>query len=333
MCRPCLYNNPMNARKKDFRSKALAAVDGTYFIYFCIFSAVKKWESDSPYAHVLKSAEETDQNNLPDLTKYTDFQKILSNTISFKFSFIEDLIGKAVEELNPDTDKIYKVFSIDSPIKNNWRKKIYPSYKAQRKESKKAFDISKAMMFAKNLICNTFDISQLDYVVTEIKDAEGDDILATVMKDLDGFDTKVLIASDRDFLQLDNVSQYDLFGSKKEILPKLRESDGIALTPKEFLILKILVGDVADNIPKCFSKIGEKKAIKLIKDPRLLREKLEADQIAASQFLLNQKIISFDYIPDSLKDVIVSYVKGRFEELDMIEDKSYDFISSDLMAL
>lgn len=82
----------------------------------------------------------------------------------------------------------------------------------------------------------------------------------------------VLIASDRDFVQLENVHQLNLFGKVVEC--KLADE---VVTPREYLLAKVLLGDGADNIHKVFAKVGDKRALKLIRDKAELKKKLMED--------------------------------------------------------
>lgn len=317
----------------NYKNKVLVAVDGSYLLYFSIHGAVKRWQKYSLNGKFLKDPEETDQSNLPDLTIYSDFCKFLEDSLVKKLDNIESIINNAIEANDIDPDIIQKVFSLDSPIYNNWRKKIFPEYKAQRKVSPKAFNVNKIMAYAENLLRNKLNIEEhMGYSIIKIDTAEGDDILATVLQDLDDYQLKILIASDKDFLQLNGVVQFDLFGAKKEILPKLKEEAGVTLTNREYLILKILIGDGADNIPGCFDGVGEKRAIKLIKNRDLLKERLCEDQTAANQFVLNQKIISFKNIPDRLRQTILTEVKSKFKRIEE-ESERPEFDVSDLMQL
>ena len=49
------------------------------------------------------------------------------------------------------------------------------------------------------------------------------------------------------------------------------EVAGDKVTPEEFLLVKILLGDVSDNIAKVFKGVGPKKAMKLVHDKARLK--------------------------------------------------------------
>lgn len=111
------------------------------------------------------------------------------------------------------------------------------------------------------------------YKFISVPGAEADDIIAVAMqKCSDNYDLKVLIASDHDFVQIDGISQIDLFGKRVEC--KIGKEE---VTPQEYLLGKILLGDGSDNIKKVFSGIGQKRVIGLIRDKDKLKSLLKED--------------------------------------------------------
>ena len=80
----------------------------------------------------------------------------------------------------------------------------------------------------------------------------------------------MLVASDHDYLQIDGIKQYDLFG--KEITRTLGDEE---VSSSDFLLGKILMGDKSDNIQQVFTKCGPKTALKLVKDKALLKKMLQ----------------------------------------------------------
>lgn len=295
------------------KNKALLVIDGSYFMHFTIASAVARWEKYSAIAKtVLKPAKETDQNNLPNLTAYPDFCKFLENRITQKLSDVDTMISEQYQDELDRVDILHKIFTIDSSVKNNWRKKAYPSYKAQRKLEPKQYNIKAVMNYAESLIRNKLDLEgSLNYNIINVDDAEGDDIIATVLTKLENYSIKILVASDRDFLQLEGINQIDLFGSPKTPLPELCKKKNTTISPKEYLLIKTIIGDKADNIPSCFNKVGEVKALALVKNKEQLKQKLKENNQAAEQFMLNKKLIDFSYIPNELTAIILEQVNKK----------------------
>lgn len=79
----------------------------------------------------------------------------------------------------------------------------------------------------------------------------------------------VIIASDKDFLQIDGVRQINMFGQ----IPVRKVADE-EVDAKTYLNVKILTGDGADNIHRVFERVGQKRALKLVRDKAKLKEML-----------------------------------------------------------
>lgn len=193
------------------------------------------------------------------------------------------------------------VFAMDDATSCSFRKKLYPQYKAQRKLAPKQFDMGAVRRWLQTVVFRDLELEEKHgYRFVAVPGAEGDDIVATVFKSCsDGYALKILVASDHDFLQLEGVEQIDMFG--REIKPKIGD---VEVSPRDFLLGKILLGDGSDNIPKVFAGIGPKKVMPLIQDRQKLREKLEADAEATRRYLLNKKLVAFSEIPVELSEKI-----------------------------
>lgn len=178
-------------------------------------------------------------------------------------------------------DKIDIVFAMDDFTSNGFRKAMYPQYKAQRKLTPKQFDMGKVKRYIYDVIFKELELEEkYGYKFISVPGAEADDIIAVAMqKCSDDYDLKVLIASDHDFVQIDGISQIDLFGKRVEC--KIGKEE---VTPQEYLLGKILLGDGSDNIKKVFSGIGQKRVMGLIRDKDKLKTLLKEDQEAARRF-------------------------------------------------
>lgn len=208
---------------------------------------------------------------------------------------------------------------MDDFTAKNFRKDLYPSYKAQRKFTPKQFDIFKVRNYVFDVIFKELELEEkYGYKFVSVEGAEADDIIATIInKCSDDYQLKVLFASDHDFIQLEGVKQLDLFG--KEIVSKI---GSIKVTNEEYLLGKILLGDGSDNIPKVFPKIGEKRVISLIRDKERLKKMLKENQAAAYQYELNKKLISFSEIPKMLTDKIIEVVNAALYSNDILNEES-----------
>ena len=303
------------------QDKFLILVDQSYFLYYTIFGAISEFSSKYPQlaAHWIKPAEEVDQANLPDLTACSEFTKILRKFVMKRFETIDWLTKRNFQQELDLADRIDILFCDDDYVSNNFRKKIYPEYKAQRKLGKKSYDMFKIRNFVTNVIFNELDIYK-NYNFIRVDGAEGDDVIACILKNFkDEYSTIVLYASDHDFLQIDGIHQYDLFGKEAK-----RQVAGLDVTANEYLLAKILLGDGADNISKVFDKVGPKKALKLIRDKNALKAKLKESQDSAKQYLLNKKLIAFSEIPKELEDKIVKEAHEKLYKNDILNEATTD---------
>lgn len=65
------------------KSKALVIVDASYFMYYLVYGAVTEFKKKASIeaSCLIKSAEETDQKNLPDLLVSDTFKRILKKFV------------------------------------------------------------------------------------------------------------------------------------------------------------------------------------------------------------------------------------------------------------
>lgn len=285
----------------------LCVIDASYFRYFIAFGAVSKFQKDflEEASVWIKPPEECDQKNLPNLLNCDTFKQILVKQTMKRLETV-DYIAKANFQDELDcADKIDIVFAMDDRLKNNFRLALYPAYKGQRKLIKRSYNVFAITDYITDIIFKDLDVeNRYGYHFVKVPGAEGDDVIATTLMNFkDRYATTMLIASDRDFLQIEGVREFDMLG--REVKRTLGDQE---VTADEFLLGKILMGDKSDNISQVFKKCGPKTALKLVKDKAELRKRLNESQDASKQFLLNKKIISFKEIPKELTDAIIEKV-------------------------
>lgn len=313
----------------DNSNNILIIVDFSYWQYFTCFGAVsffqKKYPQDAAYW--IKPAEEVDQKNLPNLLNCDNFKKVLKRYVMKRLETIDQLTKANFQNEIDSANRIDILFAMDDFLTKNFRKDLYLEYKATRITTPKSYNVYAIKKYITDVIFKELELEKnYDYHMLMVEGAEADDVIACVCKNLaKDYMKTILYASDKDFLQLENVEQFNLFGQKVE--PKLCN---ILITPKEYLNCKILLGDGSDNIAKVFSGVGPKKALKLIHDTKTLKEKLSKDQNARKQFKLNKKLISFDEIPIELEKHIVEKANTLLYENEVL-NSSIDF--KDFMSL
>ena len=294
----------------DKLNRILVAADCSNFEYVCINSALKYWKDkySEEYSFTLKPAEETDQDNLPNLLNSDTFRRVLSKNVQMK---LEGLIW-IVKNNHPSevsmSDGMDFIFTRDDRLHNNFRKLKYPEYKAQRKLMKRQFDVFSAMEYIHDVIFKELDIEKLGFKIIGVKDCESDDIIAVMMNRFKNYFCRILISSDRDFLQLEDVYQYDNFGN--EIICGFKHGGQfIEMTPKNYLLWKILKGDTADNIKNVLPRCGDVTAYKLLQDKDKLKKMLMENKEAAKNYSLNKYLIDFNSIPQDVSDRIYEELK------------------------
>ena len=311
--------------------KFLIVIDGSYFYYTCLFAATKDFIEKYPSeaAQWIKPVEECDQNNLPNLINCEAYRKMLKRVVMWRLESIDNIAKNNFQKELDNADTIDIVFAIDDKLTHSFRKDLYPEYKAQRALVKRQYKIQPIKDYIVDVIFKELEIeNHYGYHLVKVAGAEGDDVIATtLMKLKDNYLGTLLIASDHDFLQIDGIREFDIFGKEAK-----RQLGGEDVSAKDYLIGKILMGDRSDNIKQVFTRCGPKTALKLVKDKDLLKKMLADDASSASRFALNKKIISFNDIPNELSTKILENVNlALYKNSVLNKHKKQDW--SDIMIL
>jgi 5'-3' exonuclease len=206
--------------------------------------------------------------------------------------------------------------------KNNWRKKVFEYYKASRKKNRDDSSIDWASLYECMDILRTELDQFFPYAVLKVEHCEADDIVGTLAKwsqtndlqetmfDEDSPKPFLIMSRDSDFIQLQkypNVKQYSPV-DKKWIKPNR--------SPELDLYEKIICGDPGDGIPNFLSDddtfVTEGKRQKSVYQAKLevwlthqSKYFCTTDQLKKN-FERNQKLISFDYIPEDIQEDIIN---------------------------
>ena len=127
----------------------------------------------------------------------------------------------------------------------NWRKSVYPQYKANRAKGREESTMDWQQIFkwihdVKDEIRENFP-----YRVVHVDTAEADDIIAVLARESDPFERHIIISSDKDFVQLHTITglkQYDPIRKR-----------WITGDPAESLLEKVFYGDKGDGVPNILS--------------------------------------------------------------------------------
>lgn len=314
----------------DKKDRFLEVVDGSYFSYFVLFGAVSEFQKRMSDVAVtwIKPPEEVDQAHLPDLLNCEEFKKILKQ---FTMKRLETIDWIAKENFQDEIDMasgVDIIFAMDDRVSYSFRKKLYPEYKAQRALVKRSFQLQPIKDYITNVLFKELEVEEKHgYRLVKVEGAEGDDVIATTLMNFkDKYLAAMLVASDHDFLQIDGVREFDLFGREAK-----RDLGGEEVSADDYLLGKILMGDKSDNIKQVFPKCGPKTALKWTKDKSALKTTLKESQDASSRYLLNKKIISFKEIPNELTEAILEKVNAALYTSEPINDATIDL--RDFMTL
>ncbi|MCH5159338.1 MAG: DNA polymerase I [Clostridiales bacterium] len=167
------------------------------------------------------------------------------------YGFINILL-KALADYTPD--KLIVAFDMRG---HNFRKDIYPEYKANRHGMPD--DLAAQMPILHELL------EALSIAVVEKAGVEADDIIGTISSATDC--DSLIVSGDRDMLQLVSDKVTILLTKKgvtevETVTPDVLKS-AYGLTPKQVIEYKALRGDTSDNIPGVRG-VGEKTAMSLL---------------------------------------------------------------------
>ncbi len=163
------------------------------------------------------------------------------------------MLLKIFREQKPDLCAV--CFDAPGPT---FRDKIYPEYKATRKEIdpelRSQFPLSRDVVKAMNL------------ALLEVPGYEADDIIATLARraEKDGFES-VIVSGDKDILQLVNDNIKVLNESKNTFFDEKKVKEAWGVAPAQIQDILMLIGDHSDNVPGV-PGVGEKTAVKWIQD-------------------------------------------------------------------
>lgn len=188
------------------------------------------------------------------------------NRAYFAMPMLNDSEGRNVNAVYGFVNILLKVLQDYSPNKlivafdlrgKNFRKEIYPEYKANR--AGMPDDLAAQMPILHELL------AAMKISVVEKGGIEADDIIGTISAAFDG--DSYIVSGDRDMFQLVSDRVTVLFTKRGvtdvEIVTPSSLMSNYNLTPKQIVEYKALRGDTSDNIPGV-KGVGEKTAIQLL---------------------------------------------------------------------
>lgn len=200
------------------------------------------------------------------------------------------------------------VFACDD--KENWRKEIFPYYKANRKKDRTTSKIDWHMLLDYlNIIKEEFK-ENLPYKFLQVSTAEADDIIASLVMTVTD-ESKLIYSSDGDFVQLLAYPNTALYSPR--LKKQIKDVD-----PHKYLLEHVMEGDTSDGVPNMLSpdtclveKVRQKSLTSKIKAKYL--QALSVGQMPFTEnqkqyFLRNRQMIDLKYIPiNILEEAMVQY--------------------------
>ena len=231
------------------------------------------------------------------------------NRAYYAVPVLNDNKGRNVNAVYGFINILLKVLADYSPSKlivafdmrgHNFRKDIYPDYKANRHGMPD--DLAAQMPILHELL------AALKVAVVEKAGVEADDIIGTISSCFNG--DSLIVSGDRDMLQLVSDKVTVLLTKKgvtevETVTPEVLKSS-YGLAPKQVIEYKALRGDTSDNIPGVRG-VGEKTAMTLLEkygDIDNLYQNVESEKGALRDKLVEGKDMA--YVSRQLATIVTS---------------------------
>ena len=219
---------------------------------------------------------------------------------------LRHMILNSIRSYNHKFKNEYGEMIIACDAGNNWRREVFPYYKANRKKNREKSELNWTQIFETlNKVRDELK-AFFPYRVVHVDGAEADDIIGTLVMNYGDTSEKILILSgDKDFVQLqkyNNVKQYD------PVQKKFRSTND----PDRFIKEHIMRGDNGDGVPNFLSSdnclvIGERQkpiASKKI-DAWVYKTPEEfCDERMLRGYRRNQQLVDLTFIPNDLQKTI-----------------------------
>ena len=248
---------------------------------------------------------------------------IMVQKLAIDENVIRHMILNSIRMYRKRFGKEYGEVVLCSDAGGNWRKELFPQYKASRKKTRDKSSMNWEEVFRITSMVREEIRENFPYKVMHIEGCEADDCIAQLVEETQEFgkaEDVMIISSDKDFAQLqryNNVKQYSPM-QKKFIVEK---------NPRVVLEEHILQGDTSDGVPNVLSPdntftdglrqtpLRKKLRDLLVEDPHS-----QGDEIYRN-YLRNKKMIDLRECPDTIKTDIIN----KFDNQDQIGNKAKVF--------
>lgn len=265
-------------------------IDASYFIFFR-FHALKNWWSLA----------KRDEPVIPNLSH--EFKD------KFRKTFVEK-IKEIAKKVGIPKGTPYRIFvGKDCPRANIWRTPLYEEYKEGRSDS-----TMEGHFFSLAYDEHLFESVCGESCILEHPALEADDVIALAVRHIIKNDQEAecyIITSDMDYLQLATTERIKLYDLKYKLLTEKSKYFKETKSPAKDLFIKCLCGDKSDNIPPAFPKCGKRTAEKLYDMSESERKTMIVSKNGWEQYVHNQRLIVFEFIPQNLKESFLKSFKEK----------------------
>lgn len=210
-------------------------------------------------------------------------------TEDYKRLFLHKLIN-SLRYIYKDNKNKYgtMILAIDNHKASNWKKDVYPEYKANRKKGRDESTVNFDEFFA--VVNDTLEEmkNSFPFIHVDVKKAEADDVIGVLAETYAPYEDILVVTHDKDMLQLlkyDSVQIYNPIKYKK--VPKMSKKELL-----EWEVKHIFLGDAADNIPKIIECTEySKKFISFLQKNDIYENRVhEFSKMSISDKLINEFI-------------------------------------------
>jgi hypothetical protein len=248
---------------------------------------------------------------------------IMVQKLAIDENTIRHMILNSIRMYRTKFNKQYGEVVICSDAGGNWRKKVFPQYKASRKKTRDKSSVDWSEVFRITSMIREEIRENFPYKVMHIEGCEADDCIAQLVEETQEFgkaEDVMIVSSDKDFAQLQRYSNVKQFSpmQKKFIVEK---------NPRVVLEEHILQGDTSDGVPNVLSPdntftegLRQTPLRKKLRDLLVEDPKSQGDEVYRN-YLRNKKMIDLRECPDTIKTDIIN----KFDNQDPWNNKAKVF--------
>lgn len=230
-------------------------------------------------------------------------------------------ISKSVKDLQPSQVWI----CWDGYLGKHKRREIIPEYKEKRSTPRTTFKVELSdeerkenIKFQKRTLREL--LKMLPVYQVHIKTLEADDLISKLCEHFKDSE-KVIISSDKDFLQLVNENTFYFRPIQEEFLNVDEVVRKYNVHPNNFLLARSIEGDVGDNLSGV-SRVGMKTIVKLFPE---FSDSKKLELLEVLEKCKNQKLKSYNNISDSKLLIEKNLEVMNLRDLNFSNDEMSEF--------